>query len=235
MTKKIFLSLILSSVLFSMEHSHNNHKHHQHNTKMQETTYDEKDIKLSKKGKKIFETICNKDDFKKFESKDSAKEFLKLNCKSLNDEKLEAVASYLYLPNLASDTNKMITIPKDAKCPVCGMFVGNFQNWVSMIEINNKQYYFDGVKDMLKFYFEPNKYIKNTSSKQISQILVTDYFTLEAIDAKNAYYVFGSNVYGPMGKELIPFKNEKAAKEFLKDHFAKKVLRFDELSKDYLE
>ena len=33
---------------------------------------------------------------------------------------------------------------------------------------------------------------------------------------QKAFYVIGSNVYGPMGEELIPFKNEDEAKKFMK-------------------
>jgi nitrous oxide reductase accessory protein NosL len=34
----------------------------------------------------------------------------------------------------------------------------------------------------------------------------------------SAYYVLGSDIYGPMGRELIPFEKEADAKEFIKDH-----------------
>jgi len=33
-----------------------------------------------------------------------------------------------------------------------------------------------------------------------------------------------------MGKELIPFANETEAREFLKDHRGRKVLRFSEIT-----
>ena len=42
---------------------------------------------------------------------------------------------------------------------------------------------------------------------------MTDYYSLKLSDGLKAYYVFGSNVYGPMGKELVPFKEEAEAKE----------------------
>ena len=50
------------------------------------------------------------------------------------------------------------------------------------------------------------------------------------VDGRTAFYVLGSDVYGPMGKELIPFAGEVEAREFLKDHGARRVLRFNEIT-----
>ena len=37
---------------------------------------------------------------------------------------------------------------------------------------------------------------------------------------------------GPMGDELIPFKDENSANEFSKDHFGKKIVKFNEITLD---
>ena len=65
--------------------------------------------------------------------------------------------------------------------------------------------------------------------KQINQILVKDYYRLEYSDGKNAFYVIGSDVLGPMGNELIPFTEKNAAEEFLTDHKGEKIVMFDEV------
>ena len=49
-----------------------------------------------------------------------------------------------------------------------------------------------------------------------------------------AYYVIGSDVLGPMGHDLIPHPDEYDMKEFSKDHFGKRILRFDEVTMDML-
>jgi nitrous oxide reductase accessory protein NosL len=36
-------------------------------------------------------------------------------------------------------------------------------------------------------------------------------------------------MYGPMGKELIPFEKKIEAQEFMKDHKATAVLKFEEI------
>jgi nitrous oxide reductase accessory protein NosL len=59
---------------------------------------------------------------------------------------------------------------------------------------------------------------------------VSDYYTLEEVPAKEAIYVLGSNVFGPMGNELIPFKSKKSAKTFMQEHNGKAILMFDEIT-----
>ena len=198
---------------------------------------DEKRIPMAKKGKKIFETMCDINQIKEFNSIGEAKQFLIDNntCKNLDSQMLQAVSIYLYDPILAADKSKMIETPQDAKCPVCGMFVAKYPKWVAQIEVEDgHKHYFDGVKDMMKFYFNPTKYHAHSAEK-ISQINATDYYSIESIDARKAFYVIGSNVYGPMGEELIPFKNEDEAKKFMVDHFGKKVVSFDEIKEDMLK
>lgn len=198
---------------------------------------DEKRVPNATKGKKIFETMCDTKIIKEFNSIGEAKKYLIDNnsCKNLDSQMLQAVSIYLYDPILAADKSKMIEIPQDAKCPVCGMFVSKYPKWVAQIQLQDgHSHYFDGIKDMMKFYFNPTKYHKHLN-EQILQINVTDYYNVELIDAKKAFYVLGSNVYGPMGEELIPFKSEEEAKKFMNDHFGKKVLKFEEITENILK
>ena len=54
------------------------------------------------------------------------------------------------------------------------------------------------------------------------------------MDARKVFFVLGSDVYGPMGVELVPLASEKAAKEFMKDHKGKRVLKFNEINAESL-
>lgn len=198
---------------------------------------DEKRVPMAKKGKKIFESMCDISKMKDFNSIGEAKQYLIDNnvCKNLDSQMLQAVSIYLYNPSAASEKSKMLNVPQDAKCPVCGMFVSKYPKWAAQIKTKDgHNHYFDGVKDMMKFYFEPSKYGHNHTKDELNDITVTDYYSLESINGKDAYFVIGSNVYGPMGEELIPFKNESQAKKFMEDHFGKKVLKFEELKKEML-
>lgn len=82
---------------------------------------------------------------------------------------------------------------------------------------------------MLKYYFNLNKYNPRKAQADIRSIFVKDYYAVEFIDGRKAFYVSASDIYGPMGKELIPFEKEAQAQEFLKDHKGKAVLKFGEI------
>jgi copper chaperone NosL len=117
------------------------------------------------------------------------------------------------------------------KCPVCGMFVAKYPDFLAQIVFKDGSHaFFDGVKDMMKYYFDLPKYNPSKKAADIAAILVTDYYSLKLIDGLKAYYVFGSNVYGPMGKEMVPFIGEPEAKEFLKDHAGKSIYRFNDIN-----
>ena len=122
------------------------------------------------------------------------------------------------------------------KCSVCGMFVAKYSDFVAEILFKNGSYaVFDGAKDMFKYFFNIKKYNPMMDKENIEAIYVTDYYSLNLIDGQKAYYVLGSNIYGPMGKELIPFEKESDATVFMKDHQGKSILRFHEVKYDIVK
>lgn len=117
------------------------------------------------------------------------------------------------------------------KCPVCGMFVAPYPNWAGAIVYKDGgRLYFDGPKDLFTFYLAPEKYGSARKRADVAAIYVTEYYSVAAIDGRKAFYVVGSDVRGPMGKELVPFAKKADAEGFLKDHRGQKVLRFDEIA-----
>jgi copper chaperone NosL len=139
----------------------------------------------------------------------------------------------LTLPAFA---NSAVTPGPRDKCLVCGMFVAKYPDWAAMIEYTNgRVVWFDGVKDLLKGLLAPGKYGLPKAQSDIKAIWVKDYYSLTFVDGRSASYVIGSDIMGPMGKELIPFAKPADAKGFLKDHLGDKVLRFDQLNSDILK
>lgn len=113
-------------------------------------------------------------------------------------------------------------VQTEHRCANCNMIVEKYPSWIQKVILTNHDtLYFDGARCMFK--------ILNESEKEVQSILVKDYYTLEFIDGRQAWYVIGSDVLGPMGNELIPFKEEAAANGFFKDHAAEKIVRFDEV------
>lgn len=120
--------------------------------------------------------------------------------------------------------------PRD-KCPVCGMFVAPYPNWVGRIAFKDgERFHFDGAKDLFAYYFSPGRYRSARNRADIAEIHVTDYYSVAAVDGRKAFYVVGSDVRGPMGKELVPFAKRSEAEGFRKDHKGQRVLRFDEVT-----
>ena len=122
------------------------------------------------------------------------------------------------------------------KCPVCGMFVAKYPDFVDQVVFKDGTYaFFDGVKDLMKYYFDLPKYNPAKTTAEIAHILVTDYYSMNLVDGFQAFYVIGSDVYGPMGKELMPFKDEAAAKEFKVDHNGKAILSFKDITPELIK
>ncbi len=191
--------------------------------------------RLVAKGEKIALRLCDPEKLPKLKGGESPEAIAAAvraggACPPLSGQKLEALVAFLQAGKAAerSGNGKTIEVPKGAKCPVCGMFVSKYPKWAAEMVVDGKTYYFDGVKDMMKFYIFDGDFPYDRS--KIEKMLVTDYYTLEAIPAKEAYYVIGSKLYGPMGNELIPFKTEKEARDFMADHGGDRIVRFDQIT-----
>lgn len=126
-------------------------------------------------------------------------------------------------------------VAKDTRCAVCGMFVAKYPNWLASLTMSSgDRKHFDGVKDMMAFYFSPQKYGAKPGAS-ITDLKVNDYYTLSPMDARKAFYVIGSDVTGPMGNEFIPFVDKAAAESFSKDHQGKSILTFQEITAEQVE
>lgn len=142
----------------------------------------------------------------------------------------------LFSMNISYGDEPEVTIKKTDRCPVCGMFVYKYPKWVAQIIFKDGSYYFyDGAKDMFKHIFDTAKYTPGKTAGNIKDIYVTDYYEVELIDAKSAFYVIGSDVLGPMGHELLPFKNRESAQEFMEDHKGKSIIRFQDVTTAIIE
>ncbi|MEE9910458.1 MAG: nitrous oxide reductase accessory protein NosL [Deltaproteobacteria bacterium] len=124
-----------------------------------------------------------------------------------------------------------LNIKASDKCPVCGMFVAKYPDFLAYMIFKDGTYAaFDGVKDMMKCYLDMSRYLPGKKKTDIRTMAVTDYYTMRMIDAFTAYYVIGSDVLGPMGHELIPHESQSKAKEFMEDHLGKKLLKLPQIT-----
>lgn len=146
---------------------------------------------------------------------------------------LVLAALLLVVPPAGADAGGVVTPAPGSNdiCPVCGMFVAKFPEWVATVVYKDGHaHHFDGAKDMFKFLADPGRYAPGHRREDIATVAVTDYYGVERIDAHNALYVVGSDVLGPMGHELVPLATRTDAEEFLKDHKGKAILTFDQVT-----
>ena len=124
----------------------------------------------------------------------------------------------------------------DEKCPVCGMFVARYPDWIAGVRFADGSHaVFDGAKDLLRFLLGSDRDARGHTARDVRSAFVTDYYSVKQVDAKAAWFVVGSDVLGPMGRELLPFADERAAREFLSDHEGRRILRFDEVTPSVLK
>ena len=125
-------------------------------------------------------------------------------------------------------------LPKD-KCPVCGMFVGKYTEWVAQVRLSDgSAAAFDGIKDMMAYYFAPESF-GAAKGAVVRDITVKDYYYQTWSDGRKALYVLGSDVHGPMGHELVPFSSRDGAENFFEDHRGEKLLGFGEITPELVE
>ena len=104
--------------------------------------------------------------------------------------------------------------------------------WAAKIKVRNgKTVFFSSPKSLFEFYHRPGKWfdVGVKSERDFSEIVVTDYKTLKAINAETAYFVYGSRATSPSGDDLVPLATKEAAEKFSKAHSGKRILKFDEV------
>jgi nitrous oxide reductase accessory protein NosL len=150
---------------------------------------------------------------------------------------LALAAAILVAAGAARAADAAPAAPKQGdKCPVCGMFVARYPDWVASARFADGSYaVFDGAKDLFRFWLEPGRHLPRRTREVVVALFVTDYYGVKPVNARAAWYVVGSDVLGPMGHELVPFATEDGAREFARDHHGKRVLRFDDVTAELLK
>lgn len=125
-----------------------------------------------------------------------------------------------------------IVVNKEEQDPICQMAVYQYPRWNTQIVLESgKKLNFICPKCMLSFYIEGAGWqdYNVTSKSQIVKILVKDYESGRVIDAKKAFYVFGSRILSPKGDDLIPFEYEPSARNFIKENGGSRILTFKDI------
>lgn len=144
----------------------------------------------------------------------------------------------LSILSLSAKVKYYMDFDKDTKSLVRKMLVFKNPAWVAKaVTEESKEFYFVSPKSMFEFHFNPEKWpaANIKSQKDIKNLVVTDYATLRAIDAKKAYYVYGSNKISPAGDDLPAFKDYEQAKIYADKHHGRRIFEFSKVSKGLIE
>ena len=121
------------------------------------------------------------------------------------------------------------------RCAACGMDVDGEPEWIARIDYTDgSSDFFDGPKCLFKSIHGMSKQKRRLPQSEVATIYVTTYYDQVSIPAQRATYVYGSDVLGPMGRELVPHPSRAEAEEFLRDHHGRGIVRFDEITPEFL-
>lgn len=115
-------------------------------------------------------------------------------------------------------------------CAVCGAPVSRHPEWAAeVVHEDGSRVYFDGPKDLFRYLRHPERYAGEQPGRAIDAAWVTAYYDRSAVLARDALYVMGSDVAGPLGAELVPHATREDAEEFMVDHRGRRILTYREV------
>ena len=138
-----------------------------------------------------------------------------------------------HLPLPKAQKNYVMDYDKNTECLVRHLKVYKDPRWAVKIELNNgKKIYFSSPKSMFEFYHRPGKwyFVGVHNENDFKDIIVTDFNTLKLIDARDAFYIYGSRAGSPAGDDLVVFETRKDAAQFSKDYNGKRIMTFEQVS-----
>lgn len=114
-----------------------------------------------------------------------------------------------------------------ARCAHCGMRVDPGSSWrAGASAADGTALVFDTPKCMVRIV---------RSGRGARDPWVIEYYSAERRPAEGLFYVLGSDVLGPMGRDLVPIEGRDRAARFLADHHGQRVLAWSEIDAASIE
>ena len=113
------------------------------------------------------------------------------------------------------------------------MLPARYPRFHCQIIFNNGTYEaFDSAAGLLVYLLFPEK--TGMVLKKIDHIYFKDYVNEIWIESSRTYLVFGSDVMGPMGVELLPVDSMEMARNLSKRENGQEILHFDQIDRTTL-
>lgn len=123
---------------------------------------------------------------------------------------------------------KIVDPVEQDRCPVCNMIPARYPKFnAQLVTTDKKRFHFCSSQCLFLFLQEPGKY--GAATAEVGDVWLHDQVSGRYIFAKNAYYVVGSKVHGPMGPEAIGFDLKSEAADFAKANGGQ-VLKFEKVT-----
>lgn len=114
-----------------------------------------------------------------------------------------------------------------ARCDLCGMRVDPSSGWrAGGRGSDGAELTFDAPKCMFRYHHQRGG---------VREPWVIEYYSQARRPAPELFYVLGSDVRSPMGRDLVPVHGRDEAERFARDHHGERVLAFDEVSAAIVE
>lgn len=109
-----------------------------------------------------------------------------------------------------------------ARCATCGMVVAPDSGW----RAGGDDLAFDAPKCLFRYRHREG---------DVPNAWVIEYYAQERRPAREMLYVIGTDLEGPMGRDLVPVEGREAAERLMADHHGERILAFDEVTQDVVE
>ena len=129
---------------------------------------------------------------------------------------------------LSLDGNGRMRISAADRCPVCAMRPIRYPKFSGAIVLADRTtYYFCSSGCLIRAWRDPEAYL-GVKREALARPVVRDYFTGGPVDARNAFWVDGSDVIGPMGPARISLSAETDVDPFVRRHGGSGPFRWSE-------
>lgn len=134
------------------------------------------------------------------------------------------------VPAQAADLSPQ-QVSSEARCPVCGMYPSRYPQWMAQIVFSDySAISFDSPVELFRFLNAMGQYDKRHTPADVGAIYVSHYGSKGWLDAKKAFFVFGSKVLGPMNEANGPAFATRAEADAFARTQGGQVLTFAEVT-----
>jgi len=114
------------------------------------------------------------------------------------------------------------TAEAQQRCDLCGMRVDSTSGWrAGGRAASGEALAFDTPKCLFRRHHERGA---------VSEPWVIEYYSQARRPARDLFFVIGTDLEGPMGRDLVPVAGREAADRLLREHHGERVLSFDEVT-----